>query len=300
MADPWTSLAGALAYTGAFPLIASLRTAPGLPLTWILAIGSEGLCASVQPRRCLLGDGPRWQRPRVRAPRAPGPGPPHTNAGCSFVEFENAADLRTAVEKLDGREFKGQRVNCIADVRCPRSLVANGCVRGTTDTTNQTQPDFPPRSDRGRSRSPRGRAPYNGAMPPGDDYRRGPPRAYGDRGGGYSPRREDYREAYRDRSPRARPEYYDDRRYGRSPPRRGPPMDEFAPPRGRYDDPYRRDYGPPPPPDPYVNGGARPYDRPPRDFPPRDPGYGPRDGGGYPRDDYRRGGGGGGGGGGYW
>jgi hypothetical protein len=34
----------------------------------------------------------------------------------SFVEFETAADLRTAVEKLDGREFKGTRVNCIADV----------------------------------------------------------------------------------------------------------------------------------------------------------------------------------------
>ena len=36
----------------------------------------------------------------------------------SFVEFENAADLRTAVEKLDNREFKGQRVTCVADVRC--------------------------------------------------------------------------------------------------------------------------------------------------------------------------------------
>lgn len=34
-----------------------------------------------------------------------------------FVEFENAADLRTAVEKLDNREFKGQRVTCVADVR---------------------------------------------------------------------------------------------------------------------------------------------------------------------------------------
>ncbi|KAM0426694.1 hypothetical protein ACHAPT_008010 [Fusarium lateritium] len=30
--------------------------------------------------------------------------------GRGFVEFETAADLRTAVEKLDGREFKGQRV----------------------------------------------------------------------------------------------------------------------------------------------------------------------------------------------
>lgn len=34
----------------------------------------------------------------------------------SFVEFETAADLRTAVEKLDGREFKGVRVTCTPDV----------------------------------------------------------------------------------------------------------------------------------------------------------------------------------------
>lgn len=33
-----------------------------------------------------------------------------------FVEFENAADLRTAVEKLDGRDFKGSPVVCLADV----------------------------------------------------------------------------------------------------------------------------------------------------------------------------------------
>ncbi|OTA62468.1 hypothetical protein K449DRAFT_54446 [Hypoxylon sp. EC38] len=74
--------------------------------------------------------------------------------GRGFVEFETAADLKTAVEKLDGREFKGQRVNCVAD----------------------TQPDFPPRERGGRSRSPMGRRPYG---PPGDGYdRRGPPRGY--------------------------------------------------------------------------------------------------------------------------
>ncbi|KAK1771840.1 hypothetical protein QBC33DRAFT_169492 [Phialemonium atrogriseum] len=174
--------------------------------------------------------------------------------GEGFVEFETAADLRTAVEKLDGREFKGQRVTCVAN----------------------TQPDPPPR-DRARSRSP-GRRPY---APPADDYdRRGPPRG----GAGYSPRRDGgYRDGYRDRSPRR--DYYDDRSRYRSPPRRGPPGDDYPapPPRGRYDDPYRRDY----PPDPYVNG--RPYDRPPpppRDFPPRDGGY-PREGP-YPRDGYER------------
>jgi RNA recognition motif-containing protein len=36
--------------------------------------------------------------------------------GRGFVEFETAADLRTAVEKLDGQEFKKQRVHCVADV----------------------------------------------------------------------------------------------------------------------------------------------------------------------------------------
>ncbi|KAJ4293778.1 hypothetical protein N0V88_005287 [Collariella sp. IMI 366227] len=147
-----------------------------------------------------------------------------------FVEFETAADLRTAVEKLDGREFKNARVTCVAN----------------------TQPDIP-RGDRARSRSPR--RPY---QPPTDDYdRRGPPR-------GYSPRREGgYRDGYRERTPPPRRDYYDDRRGGyRSPPRRGPPMDEYAAPRGRYDDPYAR---PPPrdyPPDPYMNGhgggGGRP------------------------------------------
>ncbi|ATZ54689.1 Bcnpl3 [Botrytis cinerea B05.10] len=155
----------------------------------------------------------------------------------SFVEFETAADLKTAVEKLDGREFKGARVTCTAD----------------------TQPDIP--RDRARSRSPmpRGR-PY-----PIDDYdRRGPPR-------GYSPRRD----AYRDRSPPRRAYYDDDRgRYGRSPPPRPRgPIDDYPPPRrGGFDDPYRRDY---PPADPYVNGHGRPpYDRPPpRDYPPRDAGY---------------------------
>lgn len=39
-----------------------------------------------------------------------------------FVEYENAADLRTAVEKLDGCEFKGTRVQCIVDVGHPYSL----------------------------------------------------------------------------------------------------------------------------------------------------------------------------------
>ncbi|RKU48704.1 hypothetical protein DL546_009588 [Coniochaeta pulveracea] len=175
--------------------------------------------------------------------------------GEGFVEFESAGDLRTAVEKLDGREFKGQAVTCVAN----------------------TQPEPPnggyPR-DRMRSRSP-GRRPY---PPPMDDYdRRGPPRG----GRGYSPRRDGgYRDDYRARSPRRDYDY--DRRGGyRSPPPRGP-VDDYPPPRGRYDDPYRRDY----PADPYPVNGRAPYDRPPppRDFPARDGPYPPRDNGYPPRD----------------
>lgn len=111
-----------------------------------------------------------------------------------------------------------------------------------------------------------------------DGYRRGPPMR-----GDYSPRRDGYRDAYRDRSPPPRREYYDDRRGGyRSPPRRGPVED--YPPRRGYDDPYR---GAPrgeyvPEPAPYMNGRAA-YDHrrpPPGEFPP------PRND--YPREPYVR------------
>ncbi|KAF3761341.1 hypothetical protein M406DRAFT_294885 [Cryphonectria parasitica EP155] len=168
--------------------------------------------------------------------------------GEGFVEFETAADLKKAVEALHDRDFKDHRVTCVANA----------------------QPDVP-RVERGRSRSPGARRPY----PARDDWdRRGPPP------GGFSPRRDPYRDGYRERSPRR--DYYDDRARYRSPPRRGG-IDDYPPPRGRYDDPYRRDY---PPPDPYM-GGRPPYDRPPpRDLPPRDAGY-PRDGA-YPPRDYDR------------
>ncbi|KAJ5750070.1 hypothetical protein N7533_007098 [Penicillium manginii] len=54
--------------------------------------------------------------------------------GKGFVEFETANDLKTAVEKLDQRDFKGSRVTCLADI--------------------QSHEDRPPR-DPYRSRSPR-------------------------------------------------------------------------------------------------------------------------------------------------
>ncbi|KAI0997491.1 hypothetical protein K3495_g10695 [Podosphaera aphanis] len=155
--------------------------------------------------------------------------------GKGFVEFETAADLKLAVEKLDGREFKGVAVTCIAD----------------------SQPDYP--RDRPRSRSPGYRRPYSN-----DDYdRRGPSRAY-------SPRRD----GYRDRSNPRRGYYDDDRgRYGRSPRNRGP-ADDYPPRRGGgsggFDEPYRRDY----PSDSYVNGRNPPRDyNHSRDYPPRDAPY---------------------------
>lgn len=36
--------------------------------------------------------------------------------GKGFVEYETAADLASAVEKLDNSEFKGATVRCISDV----------------------------------------------------------------------------------------------------------------------------------------------------------------------------------------
>ncbi|MCJ1444018.1 MAG: hypothetical protein MMC23_004518 [Stictis urceolatum] len=165
--------------------------------------------------------------------------------GRGFVEFETSSDLKAAVEKLDGQEFKGTSVQCVADEQAEA-----------------------PYSGRGRSRSPPRRGGYGYAAP--DPYydRRGPPPR------GYSPRR-DYDHRRRSPPPRGR---YDDYPRGRydSPPRgaRGPPPDDPygpPPPRGYRDDPY----GPPPRryDDPYANG----YDRPPprRSPPPR--GYG----GGY-------------------
>lgn len=191
----------------------------------------------------------------------------------SFVEYETAADLRTAVEKLDRREFKGQEVSCKEEVSDP-----------------PPPPPFKPRPyggpegdrarDRYRSRSPARRgggyppAPYGGED---DYYRRGPPR-------GYSPRRDEYRR----RTPPPR-EFYDrERGYrGGSPRGRGPP-EEYGPPR-RYEDPY----GAPPrgryAEDPYANGHARPYEggRPPSPGRrPRSPGRPPYEEGYPPRGRY--------------
>ncbi|KAF8444220.1 hypothetical protein BGX38DRAFT_1095248 [Terfezia claveryi] len=124
--------------------------------------------------------------------------------GRGMVEFETHDDLREAVAKLDGTDFKNSRVTCIAEVTV-RNVTP--CGRGG--------------GGRYRSRSP----------PPHRRYSPGPPR---ERGGGYSPpRRRDYspRRDYRDRSPRR--EAYSS--YERA------PRDE---PRGRYSPPRLDDMGP--------------------------------------------------------
>ncbi|KAL8998729.1 MAG: hypothetical protein Q9169_002284 [Polycauliona sp. 2 TL-2023] len=164
--------------------------------------------------------------------------------GKGFVEFETAADLKVAVDKLDNNEFKGATVGCVSDPQ-----------------------DEVPRNDRYRSRSPPpGRRPY----PPENGYydRRPPPRDYPPRA----------RDDYRRRSPP--PRHYDDyprhdRGYRSPPPSRpgrGPPMeDPYPPARGGYG---RDPYAAPPPRRPYddpytANGYGRPRERSP---PPR--GYG--------------------------
>ncbi|KAE8352893.1 hypothetical protein BDV28DRAFT_157495 [Aspergillus coremiiformis] len=142
--------------------------------------------------------------------------------GRGFVEFETANDLKTAIEKLDGRDFKGSRVSCVAD-----------------------PVDERPFRDPYRSRSPRR------SYPPVDEYDRRlpPPR-------GYSPRAH-----YRERSPiPIRRDYYERDGYGRRTPPR-PRIDDYPPPRRPYDDPYDVRPPPPPRyDDPYMP--PRPYGRP--------------------------------------
>lgn len=89
----------------------------GHPLTGTMPLGPQGLRPAVWMRRGLLRDRQEWQRRRVCSTKR--------KAGSafadfdSFVEFETAPDLRTAVDKLDQREFKGQRVTCVANVGFP-------------------------------------------------------------------------------------------------------------------------------------------------------------------------------------
>jgi len=179
--------------------------------------------------------------------------------GRGVAEFESAADLRTAVEKLDGREFKGERVTCVAESQEDR------------------------RNDRyGRgSRSPRNGSRYNDAPQPYYNEPRGSR-------GPYPPSPRSRHAGYRERDPPPRSGgygHYDRERYSPGPPRRRP--EDYPPPRsGRYDDYDRgRRYND----EPYTNGHGYPagYERRSvsprgRRTPPRDHyDYGRRGGGGY-------------------
>lgn len=95
--------------------LAFVHQPAGISTYMDLDIGPERLRPSIQPRCCLLRD---WSRPGWQRVRRPGflQWALANYYDRSFVEFETAADLKTAVEKLDGREFKGVRVTCIADV----------------------------------------------------------------------------------------------------------------------------------------------------------------------------------------
>jgi hypothetical protein len=193
----------------------------------------------------------------------------------SFVEFETGADLKTAVEKLDGREFKSATIHCSQDVSAGLPI----CVTDPHDLLMHLHPQI--QDERPVDKSYRQRSPPRGryGAPGADDYydrTRGPPPR------GYSPRGYN-----RERSPRGRPEdYYSRGDYGRRTPPRGDPYGPPPPPRREpygYD-PYER--GAPPPPrgygaDPYARDG-NPYGGRPRS-PPR-AGYG----GGYAADYDRR------------
>ena len=195
-----------------------------------------------------------------------------TDSCTSFVEFENSTDLKTAVDKLDGREFKSATVHCTQDVSAGIPIR----IKSEADLLMQFYPqiqDERPSDKAYRQRSPPRSGRYG--APGADDFydRRGPqPRPYSPRG--YN----------RERSPRGRPDdYYSRGDYGR----RTPPRDPYGgPPPPRREpygyDPYDR-AGPPPPPrgyggDPYRNGD--PYARP--RSPPR-AGYGGGYGGEYDR-----------------
>lgn len=195
----------------------------------------------------------------------------------SFVEFENGGDLKTAVDKLNDREFKGATVSCTQDVSGGPPIHAFDHVDLLMQIRPQIQEERP-MDKTYRQRSPPGRGRYG--APGADEFydrSRPPPRPYSPRG--YN----------RERSPRGRPDdYYGRADYGRRTPPRGDPYGPPPPRREPYGhDPYDR-AAPPPPPrgynDPYARNGD-PYAARPRS-PPR-AGYGGY-GGGYGGYDDRR------------
>jgi len=147
--------------------------------------------------------------------------------GKGFVEFETKDDLKAAVDKLDGRDYKGGPVVCREDIQDER-----------------------PDSNRSyRQRSPPARRGY----PPTNGYDRPPPRDYGYRERSPGPPRGRY------------DDYPPPRDYrGRTPPPRDP---YGPPPRDPYRDPYREPLPPRAyPPEPYPPNYSRPRSPPRADY----------------------------------
>lgn len=46
---------------------------------------------------------------------------------CRFVEYETGSDLKTAVEKIDGQDFKGNTIRAIEDVSLPYRVYWRAC-----------------------------------------------------------------------------------------------------------------------------------------------------------------------------
>ncbi|KIV95243.1 hypothetical protein PV10_02919 [Exophiala mesophila] len=144
--------------------------------------------------------------------------------GKGFVEFETSADLKTAVEKLDGHEWRGAPVHCVADIQDEKPTMRNY-----------------------RQRSPQRRYPM-------DDYDRRPPlrswspRGYRERSPGRRPPMDDYYDrGYGRRTPPRYdgpppPRRYDDGYDLRGPP---PPARGYGDPYARGGDPYGRPRSPP-------------------------------------------------------
>ncbi|KNG81481.1 hypothetical protein ANOM_010498 [Aspergillus nomiae NRRL 13137] len=139
--------------------------------------------------------------------------------GRGFVEFETANDLKTAIEKLDGRDFKGSRVSCVADIQPVDERPFHEYDRR-----------FPPP----RGYSPRAHYRERSPIPMRRDYydrdgygRRTPPRPRID---DYPPPRRPYEDPYDVRPPPPPPRYEDPymppRPYGRP---RSPPRGEYVP-----------------------------------------------------------------------
>lgn len=196
-----------------------------------------------------------------------------------FVEYETMADLRSAVEKLDNREFKGATVHCISDVYPPfPPPYDDQSSRYMRSRTNYQSPSSFIRLLVGKRRGlyiqsegPAGSTTIHrsGSMSPDASCLS---LSFLDQADSSQPQEERPRDRFRSRSPGPRAG-------GRYPP--GPQDDYYGGRRGgdRGFSPRRDDYRRRSPPRDYYGGRDDRYGRPPSRGPPR----GRDDYGGPPR-----------------